>query len=947
MGKPARNISYLGSVAPGADPVPELLATKLAPPPPPAGLVARPRLTALLDGALSRRITLLSTPPGYGKTTLLSAWLTDLARRPAAPPVAWLALDEHDDDPARFWSYLLAALERAIPGCTGHAQAALRSIQAPPPETLVSALVNALAVLPADLLLVLDDVHLLTSPPLQGLLAALVEHAPARLHLVLASRSDPPLPLSRLRARGHLLELRASDLALTAPEVEAFLAAMMGVLPDHDTALALADRTEGWAAALQLAALSLRARGDAAALLASLDVGQRYLLDYLADEVIDRQPDDIRRFLLRTCVLERLSAPLCDAVTGECGGQAMLRRLERGNLFLTALDEAGEWYRFHALFADALRRRLRAAEPELLPTLHARASTWLADAGLLEEAVAHALAAGDMPRATALAEQYARLLWNRSQMGRLSGWLRTLPESVVRERTLLRVYLAWTLFIVGDSATGVVLLEAAEREMRDDLPADARATLRGAMLALWAFLARFEADDERSAVLAREALDLLPSTELSWRSLAAICLGHAAQARGDLNAAYQAYAEAEELGERAGDAFVTLAGVMGMIGIEAQRGDLRAAHRHCLSAYQRFTAPGWPPAAAIGYIELGLCSLAYESNQLDEAERFARLVVERGEREQILDLRFQGPEFLALVARARGDDAAAMRYLATALAEGAVIGIARIKLLLQAERAIFELARGNLAAAEAWAASPEGRCPPEDSPDSSPLATRIVPETLARLRLAQGRPDEALALVSPLLAEAERTGHGLAEGEALGLIAMALDARGERDAALEVAERLLRRAQAGGMLRTLVDEGPMLCDVLAALEERRGEALELPLREHLADVLAAFAADPRCATPLARTNAPLAPPAERTDLHASPLPPLAPQGERPGVRSPLSARECEVLALVASGASNAEIAARIVVSVHTVKSHLKHIYEKLDAESRTQALARARELGLI
>ncbi len=940
MGRPARNISHMGTIAPDAA-APELLATKLAPPPPPAGLVARPRLTILLDGALGRRVTLLSTPPGYGKTTLLSAWVAGLTRHSNAPPVAWLALDERDDDPTRFWSYLLAALERALPGCTGAAQAALHSMQAPPPETLVTALVNALAALPADLLLVLDDAHLLVSPPLCATLAALVEHAPPRLHLVLASRADPALPLPRLRASGQLLELRAADLALTAPEVEAFLAALLGTAPDHETAAALAERTEGWAAALQLAALSLWSCDDPNALLASLNGGHRYLLDYLADEVIDRQPEDIRRFLLRACVLERLSGPLCDALTGECGGQAMLRRLEHGNLFLTALDEAGEWYRFHALFADALRRRLRAAEPALLPALHERASAWLAGAGLLEDAVAHAVAAGDTARAAALAEEYARLLWNRSRVGRLSGWLRTLPDAVVRERALLRVYLVWALFITGADTEATALLEEVEGEVREGVtPAEQGATLRGAMTALRGFLVRLEGDDTRAEALAREALDLLPAGELSWRSLAAICVGHAAWARGDLDAMHQAYAEAEALGERAGDAFIMLTGAMGIANVEGERGELHAAHRRCRRIYQRFSAPGWPPLPALGYVEAGLAGLAYEWNRLDEAEAIARGLLERDEREHIPDLRFHGHLQLAWVARARCDDDAAVQHFdAAGHAYGEYV-LARVVLRLHAERASFELARGNLAAAEAWAASPMGHYPPDGIAASSPLVIREVPLTLARLRLAQGRPDEALALVSPLFEEAKRGGYGLVAIVSLALKAMALHARGDRGAALVAAERLVRHAQPEGMLRSLVDEGPLLRDVLAELAACPATTLESPLRAYLADVLTAFAAEPRC-------RSPLSPPAERTDLRALPLTPLIPREEGPGVRTPLSAREREVLALVAAGASNAAIAATLVVSLHTVKSHLKHIYEKLGAESRTQALARARELGLV
>lgn len=915
----------LARMSPADSPL-ALLATKITIPPVRTGLVARPRLTIRLEDALDHRVTLLASPPGYGKTTLLSAWLAARGH-----PAAWLALDEHDNDPVRFWSYLCAALERARPGSTGGTAALLRSVPAPPTEALLAALVEALGTLDDDLPLVLDDTHLLTAQPVREALAALVEHLPPRLRLVLASRADPALPLARLRARGQLLELRAADLRFTPQEADAFLTETMSLHLTEEDAGLLAERTEGWPAGLQLAALSLRNREHTDGKVppaVSVASGQRFVLDYLLEEVLDHQPEELRHFLLRISILDRLTPALCDALTEAPPGTsaALLRELVRGNVFLMPLDESGAWYRFHALFADALLRRLGETEPALLPILHARASDWLAEAGELDEAVRHAIAAGDMAHAGALADDYARTLWNRSELGQLQSWIDALPAAVVQAGRRLRLYGAWAHFATGDLADGGRLLIEAERAATaDDLPEPERCVAQGALLALRGFLARCEGDNAQAEARARQALAMLPEDEPNWRSLAAICLGHATNDRGDLAAAFAAFEEAGRIGERVGDAFTYVSGNLGVGNIEQEWADLHTAHQRVQAVWVRCTAPGSPPLPILGLVEADLGGLAYEWNQLEEAERHARSCLARAQRSRLIDLFVNAYLLLAAVTRARGEHEAATQHLDSATGAIAAMGIGSLGVGVAALKAQFAILRGDLAAAERWAASRESALPPGEDSIASFLGGRLIPTTHARLHLARGRPDAALGVLETLRRTAERTGQRAIQIEVGALRALAHAASGNRGVALDELEHALRLAQPGGYLRTFLDDGAPMHVLLGALRETRRASRDAALAAYLDFLLDAFACEPSV---LART-------AGQQSLPMTALP------------GRLTPREYEVLALVAAGASNADIAAHLTVSLHTVKTHLAHIFGKLGAASRTQALARAREQGLV
>ena len=730
-----------------------LLATKLHVPGSRPGFVPRPRLAERLDEGLEPGLVLVCAPAGYGKTVLLADWARCRER-----PVAWLSLDAGDNDPARFWRHTLGALDRARPGI-GERVGPLLGPPAPPSfEPLVTALLNDLAV-PSDdreLLLVLDDYHLISSQPVHASLGFLLEHRPPGLHVVLASRADPPLPLARLRARGQLAELRAGELRFTGDEAAALLqqvAAGSGMaLPDAAVA-ALAARTEGWAAGLQLAGLSLRGRADVAGFVAAFTGSHRYVLDYLAEEVLERQSEQVRTFLLETSVLERLSGELCDQVTGRAGSQALLEQVERAGLFLVPLDEVRGWWRYHQLFADLLRARLeqqggRASE------LHENAAAWYEERGLADDAIRHAMAAGQMTWAARLIEQHFDRVYDvRGEGATIQRWLSALPDDVVRSRSRLLLAQAQMANASGRAGAAGPLLDAAERACGGsaDEPSEPSAGEGASLLAgvaggiaiERAYLAALRGDAEATAGFASQALAELGEGEQMRSSRAQVLLAVALRLRGQLAEAERVLVSGIAGWQMAGQHTVTAWGCYHLGQAQRGQGRLDAAVQTFRRTLDITAVPGRPPLPAAGPAYVGLAQVAYQRNELDVA--FGHVTEGIALCRQFVHTAplAEGLLTLAWIRQASGDPAGALDAIGAAMQ--AAPGPVGLLNPVPAQRAWLRLAQGDLAEATRW--TQENGLGAGDEAGLPPGAGHLV---LAQLLLAQERPGEALALLDRL-----------------------------------------------------------------------------------------------------------------------------------------------------------------------------------------------------
>ena len=887
-----------------------LVETKLRAPRTRPDLVERPRLHELLDRGEGRKLTLVSAPAGFGKTTLLVEWL--VGRSGSGRSGVWLSLDGSDNDPARFLSYLVGALQNVVEGIGEGVLTLLRGPELPPLETLVGDLINELAASGREVAVILDDYHLIDVRPVQEAVSFLLEHLPENVRLVIASRTDPPLPLARLRARGQLTEIRAADLRFTPEEAAAFLRDVMGLPLSAEDIAALEEATEGWVAALQLAALSMRDREDASGFVEAFSGSNRHVLDFLADEVLERQPEGVREFLLRTSVLERMSAPLCEALTGRDDGQEMLEKLERENLFVVPLDDERRWYRYHHLFRDFLRSCLNAENPGLAGELHLRGSGWYEENEHLAEAIGHALSAPDHDLAARLVDQGVKQAWSRGEGPTVLGWLEALPIGAKRRRPRLITEHALALVLTGRPNDAGPLLEEAERAASEATSEKNRRHLLGFASAVRAWRARLRGDALEAVALARMALSLLPDEEAPHRNFAAICLGDALRAVGDLAAAGEAFAEAAEIGRAAGRVDGTLAGMVLHARVQAERGRLREAEEAFQQALRLLTEEGLELLPAAGVVHIGTGTLLYERDDLDVAERELDRGMHLAERAREVSSLVWAYITFSRVKRARGDEAGALEMAhgagRAARASGADLQVA----IAASWMARLRLARGELAEATAI----EQARAASDSTDAAWLPVRL---TSARLLNAQGRHREALALLEKLgEAAAERTGDLI---EVLALQALTLWAEGKKERAVGTLAGALALAEPEGYVRTFVDEGPAMGDLLAATLgiRQRGylDAANRVSARYLARLLAALAQD---------TEVPTSD--ERLAEHPS-------------------ERELEVLALIAAGNSNREIAAKLFVSTGTVKTHINRLYRKLGARSRTQAVARARELDLL
>ncbi|MGI8909035.1 MAG: LuxR C-terminal-related transcriptional regulator [Rubrobacteraceae bacterium] len=904
----------------------QILRAKLYVPRGHTGAVPRPRLYERLDEGTRRDLTVVSAPAGFGKTTLLADW-----SRRSQLPVAWVSLDERDDDLVRFFSYLIAAIGTIHEGFGEATHAFLSSLQSLEElEPVLIALSNEILEVPRDFVLVLDDYHSIRSQTIHDALALLLDHSPPPMRLIVAGRTNPQLPLPRLRARGRLTELGAPDLRFTHEEAAEFLGRTMGLDLAADRVATLEKGTEGWIVGLQLAAHALRGGEDGAGPVEALAGSARHVFEYLADEVLSRQPEDVREFLLRTSVVETLSGPLCEALTDTTGGLEMLERLEAANLFLVPLDEGGRYYRYHHLFAAFLRERLKRIHPDEIPELHRRAGLWQEEDGCLSGAIEHSLAAEDFDRAADLIEEETGVRRTYVDASLLLRWLGALPDGLVCRRPQLCLLYAWALAHSGELEDAEIRLRDTEAALKLDSEvstaglSDEERTMLGEICIIRARMAAMREDAPLTTELSNRALELLPENELHLRGDVALDLGHAYCSTGDFDSASEAFARAAATGRAADDLRTCLFALHYQASLEISRGRLRRAEDLLLDGNRLAESrPEGVPSVA-GIIHAGMGDLVYQRGELDGARRLLETGIEHGRRSGEAKILVYCYVNLARVLMARGDAEGAHSLVREA-------GRLTPKWpLIWAWQARFWLAQGDVQSAARWAREYGA------TQDYLSYPRHFERITMVRVMLGEGRTEEALDSLDRLLEDARTDGRTAHEIELLALRALASERRGAAEEALGYLRHALTLAEPEGFVRLFVDEGPPMAALLKRLirNPHVGESRAASNGESGGE----FHGTPDgYAGRLLERFALEAPPSGNGSSRRSPAPGL----------EPLSEREVEVLELVAAGRSNAEIARELYLSLGTVKAHVHHIFGKLLVRNRSQAVARARELRLL
>ena len=878
-------------------------------------LVARTRLVDQLGADRQPRLLLLSAPAGFGKTTLLTQGLTGAAgpqRR-----VGWLSLDEADNDPRRFLEHVVAALETV--GEFPDAQALVSAAAPVTAEAVLTSLVNEIDLQPGQIVLALDDYHVITAPEVHEAVVFLLEHLPPQASLAMATRADPPLPLPRLRARGALLELRAADLRFTPDEAAAFLSDVMGLDLDAESVTALEAQTEGWAAGLQLAGLSLRDVADTAGFVTRFSGSHRFVLDYLVDEVLRHQPHPVRRFLLETSVLRRMTGSLCDRLTGGADGTARLEALDRANVFIVGLDDRRDWYRYHHLFGDALRSRLAAESPNRVPELHRAASEWFASHDLAEDAVAHALASGDSSYAADLVESVLPDLRRERRDVMMREWLMSLPQDVVRDRALLGTYLAWVRLVAGELDGVQVALRDAEAAFAANPPvppSNASAAVREELRTLPATIAIFrasaaqargDADDTRRHALA--ALALTGPHDHMARGGALGFVGLAAWGNGNLTEAVDTFSEAVQNMGAAGDVADLLGSTVVLADMWTGRGRPDEARRLLESALATAQEHPGEALATLGDLHVAMADVLVEQNVLEAAAAHLDAATNLGEAASLLENRYRWYVTMARLRRAQGDLETAAGLLRQAQPLH-LPGFFPDLRPIAAQLARLHVARGQLEPAQSWA---DGRTTSQGG--GRTYLDEFAQLTVVRLLIAQFRQTGARALLEEAVQFLDDLVPGAIEGGRDGslleisiLRAMAHQARADRAGASVELGDALQAAKRGGYVRLFLDEGSPMLDLLNQLT------------------------GPADATGYARLL-----------LDAAHAQPAVETAQTEG----LSEREVEVLRLLASARTGPQIADDLFVSINTLRTHTKHIFTKLDVNTRRAAVERATELGVL
>lgn len=909
----------------------EVLRTRLLVPPVREDLVARPRLLARLDEILTRRLALVSAPAGYGKTTLLAMWA-----RAGKLPVAWLSVDQGDNDPARFVSYLCAALQ-TIPALAGEPlleavqpEAARTSGVAASLEAVQTSLLNRLASVPDDFVLVLDDYHLITAQAVQQFVATLLERLPPQAHVIIASRADPALPLPRLRARGELVELRLAQLRFTMEEVETFLKQVAGLRLSGAEIAALAGRTEGWAAGLQMAALSIQGRSDPAGFVRDFAGSNRFILDYLMEEVLERQPAAIQEFLLATSILQRMSAGLAYALFQDETDSRLepdaadllpfeetLATLERSNLFVIPLDDRREWYRYHHLFADLLVKRIHQTRPGQVAGLHRRASRWLERHGMTAEAIEHALLAGEAERAANLIEVAAEEVLMRGEVSTLLGWVRRLPgEEFIASRPRLDLYAVAATVILGEDLTAI---ESGMARLK------CRSETASETDALRAYLALMAARPTTAERLARRSLDQMPAGTTFFRSLAEWILSSAIMPGSTLDQRIEILETALARSRSAGNRMAWANALCALANVRLRQGRLDLARSLYQEAIQVATGPDGRLLPIAGEALIGLGHVLREWNELDEAVRHLEQGIELIRQVRVVGA-IEGLLSLAWCRQAQGDSDAARRLMDEVRRTARLWNTVELdERLIDFYDALLRYRQGEptailryFEAGRTWKNAAD-----IDERDLSRIEAHLQKYervAWARACLATGRPADALAEMDSLLPAMRDEGRLVLVTEIELIRALTLLVLGRPAEAQAAFEAALAAGEVGNLVRLFVDEGPVVVPLLQnALRTGSYPAYAARLLEALG----------------------VERPGEAVAAPARP--------GRPGsdLVEPLSTREMEVLGLLASSLPAKEIAERLSVAESTINSHTKSIYGKLGVHSRLEAVEKARSLGLL
>ncbi|MBU3916372.1 LuxR C-terminal-related transcriptional regulator [bacterium] len=880
-----------------------ILATKLYIPPSRPKAVPRPRLIERLNEGLHRKLTLISATAGFGKTTLVSEWIAGCDR-----PAAWLSLDEGDADPKRFLTYLVVAL-RTISSTIGQGVVGvLQSPQTPSTESILTGLINEITTVPDNFILVLDDYHVIDAKPVDSALTFLIEHLPPQMHLVIITRENPDLPLARLRVRGQLTELRAIDLRFTSSETAGFLNQVMGLSLTTEDVAALETRTEGWIAGLQLAAISMRGHKDATGFIKSFTGSHHFVMDYLVEEVLRQQPENIQTFLLRTSILDRLCGPLCEAVLRDpsVAAQETLDYLEHANLFIIPLDNERRWYRYHHLFADLLRQRLHqkiapSTEDEGLNVadLHLRAGQWCENNGLEIEAFHHAVAANDVEYAARLIEGKGMPLYFRGAVAPVLNWLKSLPETVLNAKPFL-----WTTFasvqLVSGQPTGVEkMLQAAETALRGVKLDDTTRDIIGRVASIRGTIAAGQFDAEAIISLSQRALEFLSPDNLSFRTFNIWKLGFAYDLQGDRVAAGQAFTEALSVSQASGNVITHLLATLGLAHLKQVDNQLHQAARTYQDILKLF---GDKPLPFASQAYLGLAQIHYQWNDLKAAEQHGQQCLQLARQSENSDRLVVCKVFLSKLKLVLGDATGASTLLTEADQFAIQHNFTHLRSKITAVKVLILLHQGNLDEAAQLAQKHE------------------LSISQARVCMARGDISTALTKLESLLQQSIEKGWADERLKCIVLLAIAQRAHSKKEEAVRLLEEALSLAELGGFIRIFVDEGMPMAQLLSEADSHG------IMPDYTAKLLAAF----------------------ETKVQKSENNPHLPSAQllQPLIE-PLSQRELEVLRLIAQGLSNDEIRKRLFLALSTVKGHNRNIFGKLQVQRRTEAIARARELGLL